>query len=380
MSEIPEADRIEGAPHPREAARLYGQEAAERALLAAHAAGRIHHAWLLAGPRGIGKATLAWRAARFLLAGPAGPAEAPGLFGEAPAAPESLDVPPDHPVARRLAAGAEGRLILLRRAWDDDRKRLATRISVDEMRRLRDFFALSAPDGGWRVVIVDAADEMNPAAANALLKHLEEPPPRAVFFLVSHRPAGLLPTIRSRCRVLPLAPLGPEALAAALAQAGVEAPEPAALAELAGGSAGAAVGLVAQEGLALYARLVRLFASLPRLDRAQALALAEEAGGRGNEARRDLLFALLDLLMARIAAAGAGRLPVAEAAPGEAALLARLAPDPAAARAWAEAQARLGARARAGLAVNLDPAALFLDMLLQTEAIAVPRAARATPD
>jgi len=367
MTEVAEADRLDGAPHPREAVRLFGQEAAEAAFLEAWRSGRMHHGWLLTGPPGVGKATLAWRCARFLLSRP-GEAEG-GLFG-APDTPQDLGVDPAHPVARRIAAGSEGRLLLLRRAWDAERKRLKTQITVDEARRLRDFFGLSAPDGGWRAVIVDAADEMNPNAANALLKLLEEPPAQAALFLVCHRPAGLLPTIRSRCRPLRLGPLGPADMAGALAQAGVEAGDAAALAELAGGSVGAAVALVAQDGLALYARLLALFDTLPRLDRGRALALAEMAAARGGEERRALILRLVDLLLARLAAAGAGRLPAAEAAPGEAAMLARLAPGPGAARVWAEAQQALGARVRQGLAVNLDPAALLLDMVLGVEAAA----------
>jgi DNA polymerase-3 subunit delta' len=322
---------------------------------------------MLTGPRGVGKATLAWRIARFLLARPP---EA-GLFA---APPDTLDIPADHLVARRMAALSEGRLLLLRRAWDDKTARLRTQITVAEARKLREFLALSAPDGGWRAVIVDAADEMNPSAANALLKLLEEPPAQVVLLLVCHQPAGLLPTIRSRCRPLRLAPLGPTDMAQALAQAGVEASDPAALAELAGGSVGAAVGLARLDGLALYARLIGLFATLPRLDRVQMLALADLAAARGGEETRALLFQLCDLFLARLAATGAGRPPAAEAAPGEAALLARLAPGPGAARAWAEAQARLGARARGGLAVNLDPAALLIDMVLGIEAAAAPPA------
>lgn len=372
MSEELDADRVEGAPHPRETGRLYGQEAAEAAFLDAFRGGRMHHGWLLTGPRGVGKATLAWRCARFLLAQPGG--DGAGLFGTAPV-PESLDIDPEHPVARRIAALSEGRLLLLRRAWDRDNKRLKTQITVDEARRLQGFLALSAPDGGWRAVIVDAADELNPNAANALLKLLEEPPAKVALFLIAHQPARLLPTIRSRCRPLRLAPLGPADLGAALAQAGVETSDPAALAELSGGSVGAAVALEAQEGLQLYARLVALFAGLPRLDRPQALALAELASGRGSEARRRLLVELTELLLARLAASGAGRPLRVEAAPGEAALLARLAPGPAAARVWAGAQQAVGARVRAGLAVNLDPAALLLDMVLGIEAAAAQAAA-----
>lgn len=371
---LPEPDRQEGAPHPRETLRLFGQEAAEASFLDAFAGGRLHHGWLIAGPKGIGKATLAWRIARFLLAAP-DPAEGGGLFG-APPPPLSLDTDPDHPVARRMLALSEPRLHLLRRGPNDKGDRLAQVITVDEVRKLRGFLGLSAADGGRRVVILDAADEMNANAANAILKLLEEPPDRVTFLLVAHQPARLLPTIRSRCRVLRLAPLAPPDLAAALAQAGAEPGDPAALAELAGGSVGRALALTAQDGAGLYRDLVALMGTLPRLDRPRALALADGAGARGAEGRFDLVVTLIDLALARAARTGTTGIAPPEAAPGEAATLARLAPDAVAARAWADLAQTLGARARAGRAVNLDPSALLMDILLRLDETAARLAQR----
>ncbi len=155
MTDVPdEPDRLEGAPHPRATVALHGQEAAEAAFLAALASGRPHHGWLIAGPRGVGKATLAWRIARHLRA------RAPG---------DTLDMDPAHPVFRRTAALSEPQLFLARRPWDDKTKRLRTAITIDEIRALKGFFQLSAPEAGWRVAIVDAAVELTPQAANALL-------------------------------------------------------------------------------------------------------------------------------------------------------------------------------------------------------------------
>ncbi|MDZ7710630.1 MAG: DNA polymerase III subunit delta' [Roseovarius sp.] len=361
---LPEPDRAEGAPHPRETAQLFGQAEAEAAFLDAHATGRLHHAWMLTGPRGVGKATLAWRAARFLLAHQE--AQEDGLFG-APTPPRSLDVAPDHPVARRMLALSEPGLFLLRRGPNDKGDRLAQEIRVAQVRKMANFFALSSADGGRRVVIVDAADELNTQAANALLKMLEEPPARTVMLLVAHQPSSLLPTIRSRCRTLRLGPLGPQDMASALDQAGIDAGDnPAALAELAAGSVGAAVRLVTLDGAGLYAEIVALMDSLPRLDRARALRLADSVAQRGAEARREVLFSLIDLFLARLARTGAtGAPPATEAVPNEAMLLARLAPDAGRARAWAQVAEEVGARARHGLAVNLDPASLVLDTVLR---------------
>lgn len=367
-ADLPEPDRIDGAPHPRDTGRVIGQEPAEAAFLAAYNAGRLHHGWLLTGPRGVGKATLAWSIARFLLATPA--AEEDGLFG-APPPPETLHIDPDHPVARRMRALSEPGLFVLRRGATDKGDRLANDIRVSEVRRMANFFQLSATDGGRRVVIVDAADELNTQAANALLKMLEEPPARTTLLLISHQPARLLPTIRSRCRALRLAPLSAPDMAAALDQAGVSAPEDpeelAALAALSSGSVGAAVRLCTEGGLELYAQLAALYATLPRLDRARAVALSNAAAS-GDPARLDLLFQLNDLLLARLARTGAsGMPPRTEAAPGEAAMLTRLAPSPAAGRAWAETQLAISARVAHARAVNLDPAALVLDTVFRMQ-------------
>jgi len=364
--DLPEPDRAEGAPHPRETLSLFGHDTAETAFLEAFHSGRMHHAWLITGPKGIGKATLAWRVARFLLATPMDQADA--LFAAPPS--ETLDIAPDHPVAHRIHALSEPGLFLLRRAWDREKKRLKTVITVDEVRRMKDFFGLSAGGNGRRVVIVDAAEEMNQNAANALLKMLEEPPKNAVLLLVSHQPSRLLPTIRSRCRTLPLGAVSHDAMTGALQQAGIEADDGAALAELAAGAVGEAVAMIQQEGLTLYAEIMALFATLPHMDRARVVRLADQGGAKGAEARFDLALDLIDRLLSRLARTGAtGRAPV-EILPGEADLLTRLAPDMRAGRAWADLSADLTSRARRGKSVNLDPAALLLDMCLRIGATA----------
>jgi len=357
----PLADLVPGAPHPAATHRLFGQEAAESRFLAAWRADRLHHAWLLRGPEGIGKATLAYRIARALIAEPA---EA-GLFG-APEPPETLDAPPDCPVRARILAGAEPQLRVLRRGLND-RGKLRTEIVVEDVRALKGFLQMSLPDGGRRVVIVDSADELNRAAANAFLKNLEEPPARTVMLLVSHNPGGLLPTIRSRCRLLDLDPLGPDALAAALDEAGAAPPEAAAaLAELAGGSVGRALRLMAGEGLALYARMAGLIGH-HGVDRERLMALAAHAGARGAGETYDLHADLLHLLLARLARHAAGRPIDAEAAPGERALSDRLAALPGAAREIAEASARVSLTLRHARAVNLDPAQTIIDTWLDID-------------
>jgi DNA polymerase III subunit delta' len=361
---LPEPDRLEGAPHPRETGTLFGHAPQETEFLAAFTSGRLHHAWMITGPKGTGKATFAWRAARFLLATPD---DDGGMF--AAPQPTSLDVPPEHPIARRLLQLAEPRLFLLRRGPNEKETALSQTISVDEVRRMKSFFSLSAADGGRRAAIIDSLDELNTAAANALLKLLEEPPANVTLFLIAHQPARLLPTIRSRCRELRLTPLGAQDLADALTQAGGEiAPDDrSVLAELSAGSVGEAFRLTNLDGLKLYAALTRLFTTLPRLDRPQALALADLAAVRGAAETFDLLVTLIDLFLARLARHGATGETPPEAAPNEAQLLRRLSPHPHAARAWAELAQTLSVRARRGKAVNLDPAALLMDILLKVD-------------
>jgi DNA polymerase-3 subunit delta' len=192
--EAVEADRLEGAPHPRETRNLYGHEDAEAAVLSAWAQHRLPHAILIGGPEGIGKATLAYRIARFVLAN----------SKEAGTSPTGLAVPEDHPVNRQILALAHPDLLVLRRLMNEDTKKPRTEIRVDDVRRTVTFFGSTSAYGGYRVCIVDSAEELNRNGANALLKVLEEPPPLSLLIIVSHSPGRLLPTIRSRCRKLML--------------------------------------------------------------------------------------------------------------------------------------------------------------------------------
>ena len=361
---LPEPDKLEGAPHPREAAHLFGQNAAEAAFLDAFNTGRLHHGWMITGPKGIGKATLAWKLARFLIATP--PQDDGGLFG-APPPPTSLDIDPEHPVARRMLARAEPGLFSLTRSVVETTGRMSNVIRIEDVRRLRSFFAMSSADGGRRVVIVDAADEMNANAANAILKLLEEPPANAILLLIAHQPSRLLPTIRSRCRVLHCDPLSDEDLSAALEKAEITPADPASLKALAGGSVGTAISLENQSGTELYATILKLLSTLPQLDRGLASKIADSVGGRGNEAKLSLVLDLLDIALARLARAGVAGPPEQEAAPGEAVTLAKLSPNAQVARAWATHAQTLSERARRGAAVNLDPPGLIFDTLLKLE-------------
>ena len=249
MVEIPEI------PQPRENHRLFGHEAVEAALHDASSAGRLHHSLLFTGPRGIGKATLAFRLARFLLK-----PEESGLLGLDIPSGGGFDISTDDPVFRQVAAGGHPALRVVERARNADTGKMARDITVGDIRKLSEFFRMTTVAGGWRVAIVDPAESMNQNAANALLKILEEPPERSAIILVSHAPGRLLPTIRSRCHAVQMSALPQKALASALEGLGLAPPEEdlAILAELSSGSIGEAVSLLQLDGLTMYGDICQL--------------------------------------------------------------------------------------------------------------------------
>ncbi len=262
------------ALHPREITALFGHEQAERTLLESYRGGRIPHAWLIGGSPGIGKATLAYRMARFVLAHP-DPAAAAVRHAK------SLAVDADDPVARRIAVQAHGDLLVLERTLND-KGNLRQDIAVDDVRRSVSFFGSTAGEGGWRVAIVDAVEELNRSGSNALLKVLEEPPAKCLLLLVSHAPGQVLATIRSRCRRLLLRPLAPEDVAQAVAAAtgrDAKAPELQEAAAAADGSAARALALLEGPALALRQRVLELLAKLPDVDQRALHALGDALGG-----------------------------------------------------------------------------------------------------
>ena len=272
-------------PGPENTYGLVGHEAAEAVLAAAWRSGRLAHGWLFTGSEGVGKATLAFRFARAILSGamdaPAMPA-LPGLTE--PAAGERLpDVGPDDAAARRIAAGAHPGLKAIRRSVNPDTGRMRGEIVVGDVRDAMKFLNRTAADGGWRIVIVDPVDEMNRNAANALLKSLEEPPDKCLFLLINHVSGKVLPTIRSRCRVLALPALGPEALRAALAAAAPDLASRAddAVLDLAAGSPGRAIRLLDADAGALDAQIGAILEAPEEAGGLKALDLAEQVARAG---------------------------------------------------------------------------------------------------
>jgi DNA polymerase-3 subunit delta' len=344
----PESDRFADAPHPRETSSLFGHEAAERELLDAFRRGKLPQALLIGGPEGIGKATLGWRLARFLTAHPD------------PASPQareaaSLAVPEESAAARRIRALALADVFLLRRVWNEKTKKHFTEIRIDDVRRLIHLFHQSSGAGGWRIAIVDCVDDLNRSSANALLKLIEEPPERSLFLLIAHRPGMVLPTIRSRCRKLLLAPLAESEIVAAARALGApwsERPE----AEIAAAAAGAegsvreALRLLGGDGVAFDATLRGMFQRLPQVDWLAVHALADRLTGRDNESAYETFMSAVFRFLDRAVRAGAE----------QGASAARLVP-------YARAYERIGEAARETEVFNFDKRGLILSIFADLE-------------
>ncbi|MBJ6125694.1 DNA polymerase III subunit delta' [Microvirga splendida] len=273
--DVIEPDGFEGAPHPREQFAFFGHREGEDAFLEGLRSGRLHHAWLIGGAQGIGKATLAYRVARAVLD--------PRTAGDRSLS--SLDVPEDSQVARQVAALSHPNLAVLRRSPPTDKKAASTTIPVDAVRRALTMFGSTAANGGYRVCIVDSAEDLTISSANALLKVIEEPPPRSLFLIVSHAPQRVLPTIRSRCRRLLLRPLEDQEIRAAIASLGSPwSDTPGDVLDQAlrygEGSVRRTLELLDAEKVAFIDQVTKLLNGLPRTDTKQVLALAEALARR----------------------------------------------------------------------------------------------------
>ncbi|MEP3047796.1 MAG: DNA polymerase III subunit delta' [Roseibium sp.] len=277
--DIPEVDALPGIPLPHERDQLIGHTETEQQLLTAYRSERLHHAWILGGPKGIGKATLAFRFAQFVIANP-------DRFGATVNSAHNLTVSTDHSVVRQVKAGGHPNILHLRRPWDEKGKRFKSDLPVDEVRRTVNFFGTTASAKAWRICIVDAADDMNANSANALLKILEEPPERCLFLVLSHAPGRLLPTIRSRCRCLTMKDLSQTEITAGLRELSPEKTlgdaELLEIASIADGSLRSGLTLLSGDGLTIAQGTKRLAETAAQLDMKALHALSDLVAARGQ--------------------------------------------------------------------------------------------------
>ena len=276
-------------PTPRETADLFGHEEAEQVLINAEASGRLPHAWLITGPKGIGKATLAYRFARYLFTRDSDgetASAAGGLFADddIPTTEGSLYVSPDRSLFHRVAASGHGDLMTVELKVNDKGK-LSTQIRVDDVRSAIDFAHMTSSEGGYKVIIVDGAELMNTSSENAFLKVLEEPPAGLVIIMVSHNPGRLLSTTRSRCRTLTLKPLSTETVCDLMGRymPDVSADDAHELARLSEGSIGRAMSLASGDGLDIYRDVVKIIGSLPNINGSAVQALATKLSKSGAD-------------------------------------------------------------------------------------------------
>lgn len=311
-------DTIDGIPEPAEARRLVGHAEAVAHVAAAFRAGRLHHALLLVGPSGIGKASFAFQLAHHVLAHPDA-ASAPPAF-------ETIDQ--GSALYRQVAQGAHPAVLHLTRPFNDKSKSFRSAVTVDEIRRIGRFLSMTAHDGAYRIVIVDPADDMNANAANALLKNLEEPPARTLFVLIAHSSGSLLPTIRSRCQVIKFSPLQPAELRTVLEGFDINLPgDVGALADKAGGSVREALLLLEYGGLEI-AQAVERMADTAGFDAGAAIRIADAVSARDAAVAFSLFNrTVLDVLADRARAA---------ALAGDGSAADRLA------RTWSDAEQRIG--------------------------------------
>lgn len=281
------ADRIDGLPDPAENFDLIGHGDTLNFLAKHFASGRMHHAWLLSGPKGIGKATTAFRFAGHVFR----------HGGDDQINPEFQKTEAGDVVESRVSKGGHPNLLYLSRPWDQKTKKFKTMLTVDEIRQTQRFFGMTAGESGWRVCIIDAADDMNANAANALLKILEEPPAKTLFLVISHAAGRLLPTIRSRCQILQMKPLSAEQVLGIAerfgALEGVAPPDQQLVGRLSGGSVRRALVLLNLDGISLFKQIEEICKNPANPDWTQIHALATQLAPRAQDEKYRLFLDLM---------------------------------------------------------------------------------------
>ncbi len=357
--------------NPRHSELLLGHEAAERMFLEAFNSDRLHHAWLISGPKGVGKATLAWKIAKFLLT-QTDKDDGPGLFGDdLPNEASSLNISPDHPDLHRIVSGGHGGLVIAERTENEKTGKLRNDIVIDDIRKLISFYSQTSAEGGWRVAIVDAADEMNVNAANALLKILEEPPEKSIILLLAHAPGKLLPTIKSRCRALSLSTLTEDSVKAVLAgkfpELSIE--DLTALTRLSEGAPGRAIELANNDGVGLYRKVSTHLSRFPRFNIPEIHILAGELAAVKADAKYRLFVKIYLGWIERMIRQSASNMPLPEILDGENDQMRRISASAGVDR-WLDLWEKMGQMVARADAVNLDRKQVIVNLFTSLSAVA----------
>lgn len=277
---------------PRTNTRLFGHEQVEAMLLRDFALGKLAHGIILSGARGIGKATFAYRFARALLSGKM-----------------DMEIPESNPVFKRVAAGSHTDLLVIEPLYDARKDEYATEISIEQSRTITQSLSLTPAEGQWRVVIIDSADALNTKSANSILKILEEPPPQTLIIIIAHNAGGLLPTIKSRCRLINLRPLSLEDFMAAMNHVapGIGERELNSLAIISGCSPGIAMEMRQHNVLSTYDEIISLIEGIPNLDNQAVQRFCDKIGsGKKAHANWNIFMHIMLCILERIAKKATG--------------------------------------------------------------------------
>ena len=364
----PLSDKILGIPHPKLAKKLIGHSTQKLYFLNSYISNRLPQCWLLAGDKGVGKATFAWLIAKFLLTTNQNPDDIKIELNGANI--DSILAPQDGGTLTRILSGSEQRIYVVRKGYNEKRKAFFKDISIDDIRNLQSYCSLSIADGGRRVIIIDTADDLNTNSCNALLKLLEEPPKNTLFLLISHQPNLLLPTLQSRCQKLLFSALSQNDLRAVVTATGQEIgpAQEVPLSILSNGSAGVACRLLNSNSLNLYRDILNLASSLPNLNTKKATQLSQNYFAKGKADDFENFIEMMQHFLSRLCKTGAMQKPLSPSVTNdEAKIMTYLCPSLGSANLWAEAAEIAIAKLHKGYLLNIDVESLVIDTFIYLE-------------
>ena len=364
----PLSDKILGVPHPKLAKKLIGHSTQKLYFLNSYISNRLPQCWLLAGDKGVGKATFAWLIAKFLLTTNQNPDDIKIELNGANI--DSILAPQDGGTLTRILSGSEQRIYVVRKGYNEKRKAFFKDISIDDIRNLQSYCSLSIADGGRRVIIIDTADDLNTNSCNALLKLLEEPPKNTLFLLISHQPNLLLPTLQSRCQKLLFSALSQNDLRAVVTATGQEIgpAQEVPLSILSNGSAGVACRLLNSNSLNLYRDILNLASSLPNLNTKKATQLSQNYFAKGKADDFENFIEMMQHFLSRLCKTGVMQKPLSPNVTNEEAkIMTYLCPSLGSANLWAEAAEIAIAKLHKGYLLNIDVESLVIDTFIYLE-------------